>query len=84
MSRWQRVGLQDDVAYVRRGADVCMAIVYKRPGFGGGFAAQAEVNPNETDSRFKRGWAGATHHDRESARRVALRACGRMLRALNK
>lgn len=78
ISKWQRVGQYDDVAYVRRGTDECIAIVFKDKG---GFRSQAEVNINDM-ARSRGFWGTTIYKTREAARREALRACGRHFRSI--
>lgn len=85
MSRWEKAGYNGEAAIVRAGRDVCMATVSPTGGLRRGFSAVSHVNYNDPSSRRMAGWAASRDYtNRADARRDALRACGRMLRALNK
>ena len=82
MSRWKRNHpYLSESATVRRGQDECTATVHP-VGFARGFGAVAVVNPMSRDPERRGGWSGPQFHILETAKREALRACGRMLRRL--
>lgn len=85
MSRWEKAGYDGAAAVVRSGRDVCMATVYRMPGKFDGYGATAHVNWNDPSSGRQRGWsASVNYYDKAKAKRDAIRACGMMLRGLNK
>lgn len=85
MSRWVKAGAMgnDEIATVRSGMDECTAVVYRNAGKFDGYAAVARVNHLASDYRRRGGWtASHNYSNMQTAKRDALRACGRMLRGL--
>lgn len=83
--RWKQAGGNNEIAKVRAGYDVCMAVVSGSVASSQRLVAYAHVNYDDPKSLRHRGWSSSRdYYDRATARRDALRACGRMLRELNK